>query len=118
MPVLRALVWLNTDSFLVLESEEAFGVLLGYSLEQLRALTVTDLEVGLTLQPTSAIEQRSALYQKSDGSFLKMSCCTRHIEDKGGQYFTFLHHIDSSNGYAADRCRTINAAPYTRGTTE
>lgn len=85
--------WLSDAEGRLLDTDEALSELLGFSLPQLRALVVTDLEDGLVLQPTSVVSQREALYRKSDGSLLKVNCCTRYSPDKGGQYFTFLQEI-------------------------
>jgi signal transduction histidine kinase/CheY-like chemotaxis protein len=82
--------WLSDAEGRLLETDETLGDLLGYSRQQLHALAVTDLESGLVLQPTSAVQQRQALYRRCDGSLLQVSCCTRYIPDQGGQYFTFL----------------------------
>ncbi|MBU1567957.1 MAG: response regulator [Proteobacteria bacterium] len=87
--------WLSDKEGRLLENDEALGELLGYSLPQLHALAVTDLEVGLVLQPTAAVWQRQAVYRKSDGSLVKANCCTRYTPDKGGQYFTFLQKESS-----------------------
>ncbi len=86
--------WLADAEGRLLEADAALRVLLGYSLPEWRVLAVTDLEVGLVLQPISTIEQRSTFYRKSDGDLLKMSCTTRYMADKGGQYFTFLQEMD------------------------
>lgn len=88
--------WLSDAEGRLLETDEALADLLGYSLPQLRALAVTDLEMGLVLQPHAAVQQRQALYRKSDGSLLKARCCTRYTTDKGGQYFTFMEKICSA----------------------
>ena len=73
--------WLSDAQGRLLETDETLGELLGYSLPQLQAFAVTDLEVGLVLQPTSAVWQREAFYRKSDGSLLKVSCCARYLAD-------------------------------------
>ncbi len=85
--------WLSDAEGRLLETDEALAELLGYSLPQLRAIAVTDLEDGLVLQPHGTVKQRESLYRKSDGSLLRVSCCTRYTPDKGGQYFTFLQEI-------------------------
>jgi len=85
--------WLSDAQGRLLETDATLGELLGYSLPQLQAFAVTDLEVGLVLQPTSAVRQRETYYRKSDGTLLKMSCCTRYLADKDEQYFTFLQEI-------------------------
>lgn len=96
--------WLSDVEGRLLETDETLGDLLGYSRQQLHDLTATDLETELVLQPTLAVQQRQAFYRRSDGSKLRVSCCTRYMPDKGGQYFTFFQEIGST-------CRLPEALP-------
>lgn len=96
MRVMSKYYWLSDGSGRLLEIDEALAGLLGYSLSQIQAVAITDIEVGLTLQPSPSVWQRTARYRPRDGTTLNMHCCTRYSPVDGGQYFTFVQELHSA----------------------
>lgn len=96
MRVMSKYYWLSDGSGRLLEIDEALAGLLGYSLSQIQAVAITDIEVGLTLQPSPSVWQRTARYRTRDGTTLNMHCCTRYSPVDGGQYFTFVQELHSA----------------------
>ena len=93
--------WLCDAAGRLLETDATLADRLGYSPAGLHALTITDLEAGLVLQPTTSVHQRQAFYRQRDGGLVKMSCCTHYSPHNGGQYFTFLQEISRESGTIA-----------------
>jgi PAS domain-containing protein len=95
MQVMSTYYWLCDGSGRLLEIDEALVGLLGYSLSQIQAVAITDIEIGLILHPRPSVWQRTARYRARDGTTLNMHCCTRHSPVDGGQYFTFVQELHS-----------------------
>lgn len=96
MRVMSTYYWLSDGSGRLLEIDEALAGLLGYSLSQIQTVAISDIEIGLTLQPSPSVWQRTAHYRTLDGTTLNMHCCTRYLPVDGGQYFTFVQELHSA----------------------
>lgn len=82
--------WLSDGDGCLLDIDPALGELLGYSPAELAKLSASDIEMGLILQPVTAVHRRRADYRRRDGSFLPMKCCTRYSPGQDGQFFTVV----------------------------
>ena len=109
--------WITDSQGWLLEANDAYCRMSGYSMEELLTLGITDLEACEDAEETFAHikkireqghDQFESRHRRKDGSVYDVEVTTQHMPDHGGQFVVFLRDISDRKEHESEREVTIH----------